>query len=162
MNNHGLLIWLVIKRQKFPNYFTWEQKKQFYKGARYYLWDEPYLFIVSADRLIRRCVAGKEAEKIMWQCHNSSYGGHHSEERRIAKILQCDFWWPTIFKDCKEYVQKFPKGKKTCNISKRDEMSQNGIVEVKPFDCWEIDFMGHFPPSKSLAYILVCVDYVTK
>lgn len=41
-------------------------------------------------------------------------------------------------------------------------MPLKGILEVQPFDCWGIDFMGSFPPSNSHLYILVCVDYVIK
>ncbi|PNY13504.1 hypothetical protein L195_g010160 [Trifolium pratense] len=41
-------------------------------------------------------------------------------------------------------------------------MPQKGILEVEPFDCWGIDFMGPFPNSYNKTYILVCVDYVTK
>lgn len=41
-------------------------------------------------------------------------------------------------------------------------MPLKGIIEVEPFDCWGIDFMGPFPPSNYNVYILVYVDYVTK
>jgi hypothetical protein len=41
-------------------------------------------------------------------------------------------------------------------------MPLNGMLEVEPFDCWGIDFMGPFPSSRSNLHILVCVDYVTK
>lgn len=68
--------------------------------------DDPYLFRVSVDWLLKRCVAVKEEENIMWHCHSSAYGGHHIGERTSAKILQSGFWWPTIFKEFKEYVQK--------------------------------------------------------
>jgi len=37
-----------------------------------------------------------------------------------------------------------------------------GIIEIEPFDCWGIDFMGPFSSSYSYLHILVCVDYVTK
>jgi len=56
------------------------QKKKFFKDANHYLWDDPYLFKVGTDDLIRRCVAGEEANSIMWHCHNSAYGVHHSGE----------------------------------------------------------------------------------
>ena len=36
------------------------------------------------------------------------------------------------------------------------------IFEIEIFDCWGIDFMGHFPPSFGFAYILVGIDYVSK
>ncbi|KAI5323286.1 hypothetical protein L3X38_032358 [Prunus dulcis] len=38
----------------------------------------------------------------------------------------------------------------------------NPILIIKIFDCWGIDFMGHFPPSFGYLYILVAVDYVSK
>jgi len=63
------------------------QKKKFFKDSNHYLWDDPCLFNVSTDGLIRRCVAGKEANSIMWHCHSSAYGGHHSGERTAVKIL---------------------------------------------------------------------------
>ena len=48
------------------------------------------------------------------------------------------------------------------NISKKDEMLQSGILEVKIFDVWGIDFMGPFLVSEGNKYILVCVDYISK
>jgi len=41
-------------------------------------------------------------------------------------------------------------------------MPLTGIIEIEPFDCWRIDFMGPFPSSYFYLHILVCVDYVTK
>ena len=48
------------------------------------------------------------------------------------------------------------------NISRRDEMPQNFILEYEIFDVWGIDFMGPFPMSFGNKYILVAVDYVSK
>nr|GFA60583.1 reverse transcriptase domain-containing protein [Tanacetum cinerariifolium] len=36
---------------------TSQQKKKFFKDARHYFWDDPYLFRTWADQIIRRCVA---------------------------------------------------------------------------------------------------------
>ena len=145
-----------------PDDLEYHQRKKFFKDANHYLWDDPSLFKVSTDGLIRRCVAGQEANSIMWHCHSSAYGGHHSGERTAAKILQSGFWWPTLFKDCQDFVKRCDKCQRTGNISKRNEMPITGIIEVEPFDCWGIDFMGPFPSSYSFVHILVCVDYVTK
>ena len=145
-----------------PDDLSWQERNKFFKDANHYLWDDPYLFKVCTDGLIRRCVAGEEAKSIMRHCHNSANGGHHSGERTAAKILQSGFWWPTLFKDYHEFVQHYDKCQRTGNISKRNEMPLNGILKIEPFDCWGIDFMGPFPSSYSNLYILVCVDYVTK
>nr|GFB30010.1 reverse transcriptase domain-containing protein [Tanacetum cinerariifolium] len=48
---------------------TSQQKKKFFKDARQYFWDDPYLFRTCADQIIRRCVAGKEAIDILNACH---------------------------------------------------------------------------------------------
>ena len=60
---------------------TSAQKKKFFKDANHYLWDYPHLFKVSTDSLIRCCLAGEEAKSIMWHCHSSAFGGHHSGEK---------------------------------------------------------------------------------
>ena len=48
------------------------------------------------------------------------------------------------------------------NISKRHEMPLQGILVVKLFDVWGMDFMGPFPASFGNIYILLAVDYVSK
>jgi len=83
-------------------------------------------------------------------------------QRTAAKVMQTSFWWPTLFKDCQDFVQRCDKCHRTGNISKGNEMPLTRIIEIEPFDCWGIDFMGPFPSSYSFLHILVCVDYVTK
>ena len=100
----------------------YHQRKKFFKDANHYLWDDPYLFKVNTDGLIRRCVVGEEANSIMWHCHSSAYGGHHSGERTAAKVLQSGFWWPILFKDCQDFIKQCDKCQMTGNISKRNEM----------------------------------------
>ena len=43
-----------------------------------------------------------------------------------------------------------------------NEMPLQNIMEVEIFDCWGIDFVGHFPSSYWNIYIQVAVDYVSK
>nr|GEV69814.1 DNA-directed DNA polymerase [Tanacetum cinerariifolium] len=38
-----------------------QQKKKLFKDAKHYFWDDPYLFKICADQVIRRCVHGQEA-----------------------------------------------------------------------------------------------------
>ena len=78
------------------------------------------------------------------------------------KILQSGFYWPTIFKDCFEWVKFFNQCQRMGNVSKRHEMPLQGILVVQLFDVWGIDFMGPFPPSVGNLYILLAMDYVSK
>ena len=38
-----------------------QQRKKFFHDARFYIWDDPPLFKVGADNLLRRCVTSEEA-----------------------------------------------------------------------------------------------------
>nr|GEW18575.1 reverse transcriptase domain-containing protein [Tanacetum cinerariifolium] len=55
------------------------QKKKFFKDVKHYFWDDPYLFKIYADQVIRWCVNGQEAVDILMACHNGPTGGHHGK-----------------------------------------------------------------------------------
>ena len=71
-----------------------------------YLWDDPLLFRRCGDGIIRRCVPENEFESILWHCHGSDYGGHFSVARTASKVLQSGFYWPTLFKDARGFIEK--------------------------------------------------------
>nr|GFC02153.1 reverse transcriptase domain-containing protein [Tanacetum cinerariifolium] len=54
---------------------TSQQKQKFFKDARHYFWDDPYLFRTCADQIIRRYVAGQEAIDILNAFHSGPTGG---------------------------------------------------------------------------------------
>ncbi|GKD44953.1 reverse transcriptase domain-containing protein, partial [Tanacetum coccineum] len=54
-----------------------QQKKKFFKDVKHYFWDDPYLFKICTDQVIRRCVYGQEAVDILIACHNGPTGRHH-------------------------------------------------------------------------------------
>ena len=98
----------------------------------------------------------------MEKCHASPYGGHFAGDKKTQKILQLGFYWPTLFKDCFEWVKYCDACQRMGNISRRNEMPLQGILVVQIFDVWGIDFMRPFPSSFDNLYILLVVDYVSK
>ena len=112
--------------------------------------------------IIRRCVPESEQCKILNECHASPYEGHFSGEKTTHKILQSGFYWPTIFRDCSEFVKLCDRCQNIGNISSINEMPLQGILVLQIFDVWGIDFMGPFQPSFGNLYILLAVDYVSK
>ncbi|KAF8082321.1 hypothetical protein N665_0833s0001 [Sinapis alba] len=145
-----------------PLKFTGNDKKKFLKDARRYFWDEPFLYKQCADNVFRRCVAEEEIPGILFHCHGSNYDGHFAVSKTVSKFLQVGYWWPKMFKDAHSFVSKCDACQRQGNISKRNEMPQNFILEVEVFDVWGIDFMGPFPSSHNNQFILVAVDYVSK
>ncbi|XP_057723801.1 uncharacterized protein LOC130939731 [Arachis stenosperma] len=55
------------------------------------------------DQVIRRCVLESEFQPILESCHSSECGGHFGLQRKAKKVLDCGFWWPTLFKDANQY-----------------------------------------------------------
>nr|GEX42217.1 reverse transcriptase domain-containing protein [Tanacetum cinerariifolium] len=141
---------------------TSQQKKKFFKDARHYFWDDPYLFRTCPDQIIRRCVAGKEAIDILNACHSGPTGGHYGANYTAKKVFDSGFYCPTIYKDAFELVKFCDSCQRQGKISQKDEMPQNSIQVCEIFDVWGIDFMGPFPSSKGNKYILVAVDYLSK
>ncbi|GJW26285.1 reverse transcriptase domain-containing protein, partial [Tanacetum coccineum] len=56
---------------------TSQQKNKFFKDVKHYFWDDPFLFKICADQVIRRCVSGQEAFDILKACHSGPTGGHY-------------------------------------------------------------------------------------
>nr|GFA25858.1 hypothetical protein [Tanacetum cinerariifolium] len=135
-----------------------QQKKKFFKDVNHYFWDDPYLFKIYADQVIRRCVHGQEAIDILTTCHNGPTGGHHGANytakkeaidilkachngligghpglNYIAKkMFDSGFYWLTIYRDAYDLV-------KSCDASQ-----------------WL------FSSLRGNKYILVVVDYLSK
>nr|GEW70621.1 reverse transcriptase domain-containing protein [Tanacetum cinerariifolium] len=76
-----------------------QQKNKFFKDVKHYFWDDPFLFKICADQVIRQCVHGKEALDILEACHNEPTGGHHGANLTAKKVFDAGFFWPTIYKD---------------------------------------------------------------
>ncbi|XP_074305813.1 uncharacterized protein LOC141641034 [Silene latifolia] len=67
-----------------------------------------------------------------------------------------------MFEDAREFIMHCNPHQRTGNIYWRNEMPQRGILEVKIFNVWGIDYQGPFVSSQGNKYILVAIDYVSK
>ncbi|CAM8929270.1 unnamed protein product [Rhodiola kirilowii] len=146
----------------FPPSFTKARCMKLRHDARFYLWDDPYLWKIGADQMIRRCIPDSEIDSMISFCHEFACGGHFGPRRTARKILDSGFFWPSIFRDAYEKCRKCDRFQRVGNVSARNEMPQVPILVNDVFDIWGIDFMGPFPVSCGYTYILVAVDYVSK
>ncbi|CAH1426858.1 unnamed protein product [Lactuca virosa] len=71
----------------FPDGFSWHQKKKLMYDAKFYFWDESYLFRRNADKMWTRCILEMEQKQILEKCHNSEYGGRFQDASRL-EILE--------------------------------------------------------------------------
>ena len=117
-----------------PEHWNRHRKDKFFHELKYYYWEEPLLFHVEYDQIIRRCVAKEEQGDILSMCHSSACKGHFAARKTTDKILQSGFYWPTIFKDAHCFFIECLQCQAALNISKRDEMPMRPILEVEIFD----------------------------
>ncbi|GJV69386.1 reverse transcriptase domain-containing protein [Tanacetum coccineum] len=81
---------------------TSQQKNKFFKDVKHYFWDDPFLFKICADQVIRRCVSGQEALDILKACHSGRHtGGTLWCPRNSKKNLRSRiFYWPNQLQRC--------------------------------------------------------------
>ncbi|KAH9801738.1 hypothetical protein KPL71_001135 [Citrus sinensis] len=84
---------------KLPEHWTKQDKAKFFAEIKNFFWDDPYLFKYCADQIVRRCIPENEIQNILSFCHEQACGGHFSVKKTATKVLQCGFYWPTIFRD---------------------------------------------------------------
>nr|GEW93742.1 DNA-directed DNA polymerase [Tanacetum cinerariifolium] len=139
-----------------------QQKSKFFKDVNHHFWDNPFLFKICADQVIRRCVHGQVAVDIIKACHYGPTGGYHSPNYTAKKVFDSGFYWPIIYRDSQDLVKNYDVCQRQGKISQKDEMPQNFIQVCEIFDVWGIDFMGLFLSSRGNKYILVFVTYLSK
>nr|GEX01969.1 reverse transcriptase domain-containing protein [Tanacetum cinerariifolium] len=81
-----------------------QQKKKLFKDVKHYFWDDPNLFRICTDQVIRRCVHGQEAIDILTTCHNGPTRGHHGANYTAKKVFDFGFYWPMIYRDAHDMV----------------------------------------------------------
>ena len=155
-----LVNFLVTKQ--VPNTLSKVQRDKLIHDARFYVWDDPYLWKYCPDQIIRRCVPTSDFNSILAFCHSYACGGHFGTQRTARKVLESGFYWPTLFKDARMFCLTCDRCQRTGSIGAKDQMPQTPIFNVEIFDVWGIDFMGPFPSSFGFTYILLAVDYVSK
>ncbi|GJR35666.1 reverse transcriptase domain-containing protein [Tanacetum coccineum] len=68
-----------------PKVMTYQQKNKFFFDLKKYFLEDPYLFKVCLDGMIRRCVSGPETRTILDQCHHGPTGGHYGPTSTAKK-----------------------------------------------------------------------------
>jgi transposase InsO family protein len=106
-----------------------------------------------------------ERPDILWECHSGVAGGHIGRKETARNILQEGLWWPTMFKDAKEYAQACDVCQRVGKPSHRDEFPLHPIHALQDFEKWVVDFIGLInPPAKHSKerYIITTTDYLTR
>ncbi|RDX87923.1 hypothetical protein CR513_30535, partial [Mucuna pruriens] len=147
-----------VAASQFPPEAFQLYREKLRSDAKYYIWDDPYLWKLCSNQVICRCILETKINSVLQLCHATLGGEHYGSTRTARKVLDCGLYWLTIFRDSYQFVSTSNKCQKAgMAITRRHEMPQPPILF-----CEGIDFMGPFPVSNGYSYILLAVDYVSR
>ncbi|XP_076916619.1 uncharacterized protein LOC143576408 [Bidens hawaiensis] len=67
---------------------TTQQKRKFFRDVNRYVWDDPFLFKIDGDRILRRCVTKEEGWDILKHVHEGLTGGYHGAHAIAQKWVE--------------------------------------------------------------------------
>ena len=85
------------------------------------------------DLIIQRCVKEDEVPEILKSCHDEPCGGHFADKRTDYKVLLLGYYWPSLFKDAKEYVKSCANCQRMGKLVPSHEMPLQPQVLIEPF-----------------------------
>ncbi|KAL0445698.1 UNVERIFIED_CONTAM: Transposon Ty3-G Gag-Pol polyprotein [Sesamum latifolium] len=145
-----------------PNDLSRAKKEKIKSDAKYYVWDDSYLWKYCSDQIIRRCVPEPEIPSILEFCHSYACGGYFGPKRTALKVLEYGLFWPNLFKDSYLFCKSWENCQKTENLGPRNQMPLSPVLVCEIFDIWGIDITGPFFSSFGKSYIILGVDYMSK
>ena len=111
-----------------------------------------------------RCVDKREAERLIEEIHEGSFGTHANGHAMAKKILRAGYYWLSMETDCFNQAKTCHK----CQIySDKVHVPPNPLNVLSspwPFSMWGIDMRGMIEPKASNGhrFILVAIDYFTE
>ena len=148
----------------YPPGLNREEKSVFqYKAAPYYL-IRGILFKIGVDKQLRRCLEKKDCKTVMRALHSGPSGGHFAVITTVNRIRSAGYWWPSLIRDVKSYVESCDQCQWTGAPAFRNHWPLTPIVPLAPFKKWGIDFIGpiNLVSAQKNRYIILATDYATK
>jgi len=102
-----------IVTKTFPIDLSRAQKEKIRAQSKYYACDEPYSWKFCGDQIIKPCVDESEFHSILTFYHSSESGGHCGPKRTTHKVLECEYYWPPIFREAYEFRKRCEACRKT-------------------------------------------------
>ena len=115
------------------------------------------------DMTLLRCVDAKEANHMIEEVHEGSFGTHANGHAMARKILRAGYYWLTMESDCCAHVRKYHKCQAYVDNVNVPPHPLKVMSAPWPFSMWGIDVIGTIEPKASNGhrFILVVIDYFT-
>ena len=88
---------------------------------------------------ILKCIAGKDADYILREVHESVCGNHIGARALAGKALRQGHYWPTMLRDATEIVRKCKVCQEHAKISHLPSKPLMSVTSPWPFHQWGLD-----------------------
>jgi len=102
---------------RIPEEWTKNDQDRFFHLVKFFAWDDPYLLKYYSDQNFRRCVPDHEIRSVLSFYHDQACRGHFTGKKTATKVLQCGFYWATLFRDSFEYCKHYSRCQQLGRIS---------------------------------------------
>ncbi|GJZ81395.1 reverse transcriptase domain-containing protein [Tanacetum coccineum] len=139
-----------------------QQKNKFFKDVKHDFWDDPFLFKICTDQVIRRCVSRQEAFDIL---KAATFGTHRDTTVPITPLKRSsiqDFIGPRSTRMPMTLSPDVTFVNFKAKFLQRDKMPKTHPSLRTPITLWGLIYGGRFPSSRGNKYILVEVNYLSK
>ncbi|WP_271039623.1 reverse transcriptase domain-containing protein [Agrobacterium sp. ST15.13.040] len=112
---------------------------------------------------LQRCVGEEDTEMVLEEVHEGMCGSHIGTDALAAVILRQGYFWPTLRKDARQFVQKCGSCQRHAKIQRIPSEMVTSADYPWPFAVWGIDLIGPLPTAPGgVKFCVVAVDYFSK
>ncbi|XP_058763854.1 uncharacterized protein LOC131637289 [Vicia villosa] len=153
-----------LEKQEYPENASIIDKRTLRKLASKFFLNGDILYKRNYDLVLLRCVDKQEADALMKEIHEGTFGTHASGHTMARKILRAGYYWLTMETDCYHYTKTCHKCQIYADKMHVPPTPLNVMSSPWPFSMWGIDMIGMIEPKASNGhrFILVAIDYFTK
>ncbi|RDX72392.1 Gypsy retrotransposon integrase-like protein 1, partial [Mucuna pruriens] len=94
-----------------------------------------------------RCLDEEDSPYVLREVHEGICGTHIGGRALASKIARAGYYWPTLKRDCMDYVRKCDKCQKFAEGHKASPENLHHVMSPWPFFKWGVDILGPFPPA---------------
>jgi len=91
-----------------------------------------------------KCLGPNETQEVLADIHGGICGQHLGAKALAKKVLRAGYYWPTMVKDMKDYVNLCDKCQRHGDMHLEHLTELTSLVSPWPFAWWGIDLLG--PP----------------
>ncbi|GAU31738.1 hypothetical protein TSUD_146250 [Trifolium subterraneum] len=155
---------MFLQKQEYPPGASNKDKKTLRRLSSSFFLNDEVLYKRNFDMVLLRCVDKHEADLLMHEVHEGSFGTHPNGHTMAKKMLRVGYYWLTMESNCYKHARKCHKCQIYADKIHLPPTSLNVLSSPWSFSMWGIDMIGRIEPKASNGhrFILVAIDYFTK